>query len=120
MKYLKHFLYFIFALNLAFQSPNLMAQDSEMGLTKLSTEEEKRYREILDKPIDSSALNSTKINSYIEKDNASHILGELKLREANLIEWAKIDAEGKANLRTFYSFAGNYEEGEFKFEAQRA
>jgi CHAT domain-containing protein len=110
MKYLKHFLYFIFALNLAFHSSNLMAQDSDMGLTKLSTEEEKRYREILDKPIDSSALNSTKINSYIEKDNASHILGELKLREANLIEWAKIDAEGKANLRTFYSFAGNYEE----------
>ena len=63
MKYLKHFLYFIFALNLAFHSPNLMAQDSDMGLTKLSTEEEKRYREILDRPIDSSALNSSKIIS---------------------------------------------------------
>ena len=110
MKYLKHFLYFIFALNLAFHSPNLIAQDSEMGLTKLSTEEEKRYREILDKPIDSSALNSSKINAYIDKDNASHILGELKLREANLIEWAKIDGEGRLNLRGFYSITGNHHE----------
>ena len=86
------------------------AQDAEMGLTKLSIEEEKRYREILDKPIDSSALNSSKINSYIEKDNASHILGELKLREANLIEWAKIDGEGRLNLRGFYSITGNHHE----------
>ena len=61
MKYLKHFLYFIFALNLAFHAPNLMAQDSEMGLTKLSTEEEKRYREILEKPIDENQLNLKKL-----------------------------------------------------------
>ena len=78
MKYLKHFLYFIFALNLAFHTPNLTAQDSEMGLTKLSTEEEKRYREILDKPIDENQLNLKKIDAYKEKENAFLMLGEFK------------------------------------------
>jgi hypothetical protein len=66
MKHLKHLLYFIFALNLALHSPNLMAQDPEMGLTKLSKEDLAKYRQIIDDPIDQGLLNSTKIDLYIK------------------------------------------------------
>ena len=38
-----------------------------MGLSKLSTEEEQKYQQILDTPVDVNSLNTTKINRYSEK-----------------------------------------------------
>ena len=87
-----------------------MAQDSEMGLTKLSTEEEKRYREILEKPIDENQLNLKKIDAYKEKENAFLMLGETAGREANLIAWSKIDPDGKWSLRAYWGLMGKYED----------
>ena len=71
MKHLKHLLYFIFVLNLSLHSPNLMAQDPEMGLTKLSKEDLAKYRQIIDDPIDQSLLNLTKIDLHIKKGELS-------------------------------------------------
>ena len=68
---LKFLLAFVLAVSALFFSATSIAQDSEMGLAKLSAADEKRYREILEKPIDSGALNTARINAYIEKDNAS-------------------------------------------------
>ena len=86
------------------------AQDSEMGLTKLSTQEEKRYREILEKPIDENQLNLKKIDAYKEKENAFLMLGETAGREANLIAWSKIDPDGKWSLRAYWGLMGKYED----------
>ena len=82
------------------------AQDSEMGLAKLSAADEKRYREVLEKPIDSGALNTTRINAYKEKENAYLMLGETAGREENLVAWAKIEHDGKWSLRNYLTVMG--------------
>ena len=73
---LKFLLAFVLAVSALFFTATSFAQDSEMGLAKLSAADEKRYREILEKPIDLGALNTTRINSYKEKENAYLMLGE--------------------------------------------
>ena len=109
MKQLKHLLY-ILILGFAFHMPILLAQDADIGLAKLSAADEKRYREILEKPIDASALNTTKIQLYKEKQVASAMLGATQSTEEILKEWSKIDITGKWSLREFYSSAGRFEE----------
>jgi hypothetical protein len=59
MKHLKYLLGFA-VLSLIFHMPSVMAQDSEMGLAKLSAADESRYREILAIPTDPSWLNLKK------------------------------------------------------------
>ncbi len=110
MNYLKHLLYFIFAFNLVFHSPSLIAQDDETSLAKLSPAEESRYREILAKPIDQSLLIINKIQLYREKNTAAVMLQDFQSREENLKEWAKIDNDGKWNLRGYLSGAGRFED----------
>ena len=66
MKHLKCLLATL-VISFIFHMPSVMAQDSDMGLGKLSAADEKRYREILEKPIDLGALNTTRINSYKEE-----------------------------------------------------
>jgi len=90
--------------------PGVMAQDSDMGLGKLSAADESRYREILARPIDPSWLNLKKIQLYKEKQVAAAMLGDYKGREEDLIEWAKIDIDGKWNLRGYLSGIGKFEE----------
>jgi hypothetical protein len=51
--------------------PSVMAQDSDMGLAKLSAADESRYREILSRTVDPSWLNLKKIQSY--KKNKSQL-----------------------------------------------
>jgi deoxyhypusine synthase len=110
MKHLKHLLHLIFAFSLIFHLPSLMAQDSEIGLSKLSTEEEQKYQQILDTPVDVNSLNTTKINRYSEKAVAAIMLGNISKREEILLDWSNIDDEGKFNLRVFYSMMGRFEE----------
>ena len=81
----KFLLAFALAVSALFFSVPSFAQDSEMGLAKLSAADEKRYREILEKPIDESQLNLKKIDAYKEKENAYLMLGETAGREENLV-----------------------------------
>jgi len=97
-------------ISLIFHMPGVMAQDSDMGLGKLSAADESRYREILARPIDPSWLNLKKIQLYKEKQVAAAMLGDYKGREEDLIEWAKIDIDGKWNLRGYLSGIGKFEE----------
>jgi len=90
----KFLLVFALAVSALFFSAPSFAQDSEMGLAKLSAADEKRYQEILEKPIDENQLNLKKIDAYKEKENAFLMLGETAGREANLIAWSKIDPDG--------------------------
>ena len=106
----KFLLAFALAVSALFFSATSFAQDSEMGLAKLSAADEKRYREILEKPIDAGALNTTRINAYKEKENAYLMLGETAGREQNLDAWAKIDIAGKWSLRHYLTTMGRYEE----------
>ena len=109
MKHLKYLLGFA-VLSLILHMPSVMAQDSEMGLAKLSAADENRYREILEKPIDENQLNLKKIDAYKEKEHAFTMLGEDKGREENLIAWSKIDPDGKWSLRAYWGAMGKYEE----------
>ena len=86
------------------------AQDGELGLSKLSAEDEKRYREIVSKPIDESQLNLKKIAAYKEKEQAFIMLGENNGREENMIAWSKIDPDAKWSLRQYWSVMGRFEE----------
>ena len=106
----KFLLAFSIAVNALFFSAPSFAQDSEMGLAKLSAADEKRYREILEKPIDSGALNTTKITAYKEKENAYLMLGETAGREENLVAWAKTEHDGKWSLRNYLTVMGRFEE----------
>jgi CHAT domain-containing protein len=106
----KFLLAFALAVSALFFSSTSFAQDSEMGLAKLSAADEKRYREILEKPIDESQLNLKKIDAYKEKENAYLMLGETAGREENLVAWAKIDIAGKWSLRHYLTTMGRYEE----------
>ena len=96
---LKFLLAFVLAVSALFFNAPSFAQDSEMGLAKLSAADEKRYREILETPIDENQLNLKKIDAYKEKENAFLMLGEHKGREENLVAWSKIDPDGKWSLR---------------------
>ena len=106
----KFLLAFALAVSALFFSATSFAQDYEMGLAKLSAADEKRYREILEKPIDESQLNLKKIDAYKEKENAYLMLGETAGREENLVAWAKIDIAGKWSLRHYLTTMGRYEE----------
>jgi CHAT domain-containing protein len=61
-------------------------------------------------PTDPSWLNLKKIQSYKEKQVAAAMLGDYQGREENLIEWSKIDIDGKWNLRGYLSGIGKFEE----------
>jgi CHAT domain-containing protein len=106
----KFLLVFALAVSALFFSSTSFAQDSEMGLAKLSAADEKRYREILSKPVDAGALNTTRINAYKEKENAYLMLGETAGREENLVAWAKIEHDGKWSLRNYLTVMGRFEE----------
>jgi tetratricopeptide (TPR) repeat protein len=106
----KFLLVFALAVSALFFSAPSFAQDSEMGLAKLSAADEKRYREILEKPIDENQLNLKKIDAYKEKENAFLMLGETAGREENLIAWSKIDPDGKWSLRAYWGLTGKYED----------
>jgi len=97
-------------LSFIFYTPSVIAQDSEMGLAKLSAQDEKRYRDILATPIDDSQLNLKKIDAHKEKENAFSMLGEDKGREENLIAWSKIDPDGKWSLRGYWALMGKFED----------
>ena len=86
------------------------AQDFDTGLAKLSAVDESRYREILARPVDPSWLNLKKIQLYKEKQVAAAMLGDYQGREENLLEWAKIDIDGKWNLRGYLSALGRFDE----------
>ena len=79
-------------------------------MAKLSSEDENRYREILSRPVDPSWLNLKKIQLYKEKQVAAAMLGDFQGREENLVEWSKIDIDGKWNLRGYLSSVGRFEE----------
>ena len=106
----KFLIAFAIAFPALFLCAHSFAQDSEMGLAKLSAADESRYREILDKPIDENQLNLKKIDAYKEKEQAFNMLGEDKGREANLIAWSKIDPDGKWSLRGYWALMGKYED----------
>jgi len=106
----KFLLAFALAVSALFFSVPSFAQDSEMGLAKLSAADEKRYREILEKPIDENQLNLKKIDAYKEKEHAFSMLGEDKGREENLIAWSKIDPDGKWSLRGYWGAMGKYDD----------
>ena len=95
---------------LLMQPLTALAQDGELGLSKLSAEDEKRYREIVSKPIDESQLNLKKIAAHKEKEQAFIMLGESEGREENMIAWAKVDPEAKWTLRQYWSMMGRYED----------
>ncbi|MEY4341671.1 MAG: hypothetical protein RL541_1175, partial [Pseudomonadota bacterium] len=98
------------ALGFLFFQVNSFAQDSEFGLTKLTADQEKSYREIIGKPIDEGLLNLKKIDAYKEKEHAFHMLGEFKGREENLIAWSKVDPEAKWSLRAYWAMMGKYDD----------
>ena len=52
----KFLLAFVLSVSALFFNAPSFAQDSEMGLAKLSAADEKRYREILKNPIDETNL----------------------------------------------------------------
>ena len=106
----KFLIAFAIAFPALFLCAHSFAQDSEMGLAKLSVADESRYREILARPIDPSWLNLKKIQLYKEKQVAAAMLGDFTGREENLIEWAKIDIDGKWNLRGYLSALGRFDE----------
>jgi tetratricopeptide (TPR) repeat protein len=106
----KFLLVFVLAVSALFFNTPSFAQDAEMGLTKLSKQDEAKYRQIIDAPIDQSLLNSTKIDLYIKKEVAAIMLGDQIFREKNLVEWAKIDTTAKMPLRNFYSNLGRHED----------
>lgn len=110
MKHLKKFIHIIFALSLIFHLPSLIAQDSEMGLLKLSKQDEEKYRKIIDDPIGQSLLNSEKIDLFIKKEVAAITLGDEVFREKNLLEWIKIDVTAKIALHRLYSRVGRHED----------
>ena len=60
----KFLLAFALAVSALFFSSTSFAQDSEMGLAKLSAADESRYREILNRTVDPSWLNLKKIQLY--------------------------------------------------------
>ena len=97
-------------LNLMLCSQNSVAQDIDTGFSKLSHQDERRYREILDKPVDAGWLNIKKILLYKEKRVAAEMLGDRQGLEENLREWAQIDIDGKWNLRSYLSSMGRFEE----------
>ena len=104
----KFLLAFALAVSALFFSATSFAQDTEMGLTKLTKEDVEKYRQIIDAPVDQSLLNSTKIDLYIKKEVAAIMLGDQISREKNLLEWIKIDATAKVSLRRLYSNSGNH------------
>ena len=110
MKYLINsvVIFFIVSLSVGISAAN--AQDVEAGLSQLTEEQEKNYREILDKPVDPNLLNSGKIQLYKQKQVAAAMLGVTQSTEENLKEWSKLDIAGKWSLREFYSAAGRFEE----------
>jgi len=95
---------------LLFQTAVSFAQDAEVGLAKLSAQDEKRYRDILATPIDESQLNLKKIAAHKEKEHAFNMLGENSGREENLLVWSKIDPDGKWSLRQFWSMMGKFDD----------
>ena len=110
MKSRKILVLFGLVLNLAICSQNSIAQDIDTGFSKLSHQDERRYREILDKPVDPGWLNIKKILLYKEKRVAAEMLGDRQGLEENLREWAQIDIDGKWNLRSYLSSMGRFEE----------
>ena len=106
----KFLLAFALAVSALFFSATSFAQDSEMGLAKLSAADEKRYREILEKPMDENQLNLKKIDAYKEKENAYLMLGETAGREENLVAWSKIDPDGKWSLRAYWLEMGRHDD----------
>jgi CHAT domain-containing protein/Tfp pilus assembly protein PilF len=100
------FLFYGFLFNSTFS----FAQDVEVGLAKLSAQDEKRYREILATPVDESQLNLKKIVAHKEKEHAFAMLGESNGREQNLLAWSKIDPEGKWSLRQYWSVMGKFDD----------
>ena len=106
----KFLIAFAIAFSTVFINSLSFAQDSDMGLAKLSAADESRYREILARPIDPSWLNLKKIQLYKEKQVAAAMLGDFTGREENLTEWAKIDIDGKWNLRGYLSGIGRFDE----------
>ncbi|MEY4017046.1 MAG: hypothetical protein RLZZ189_844, partial [Pseudomonadota bacterium] len=106
----KFLLAFALAVSALFFSATSFAQDTEMGLTKLTKEDVEKYRQIIDAPVDQSLLNSTKIDLYIKKEVAAIMLGDQISREKNLLEWIKIDATAKVSLRRLYSNSGRHED----------
>ena len=110
MIHIKRLIHLIFLINLVIYLPCLFAQDTEMGLTKLSNQEEAKYRQIIETPIDPSLLNLAKIDLHIKKEVAAIMLGDQAFRERNLIEWSKIDTTAKMSLRNFYSNMGRHED----------
>ena len=106
----KFLLAFALAVSALFFSATSFAQDTEMGLTKLTKEDVEKYRQIIDAPVDQSLLNSTKIDLYIKKEVAAIMLGDQISREKTLLEWIKIDATAKVSLRRLYSNSGRHED----------
>ena len=84
MKHLKCLLATL-VISLICHMPSVMAQDSDMGLGKLSAADESSYREILARPIDPSWLNLKKIQLYKEKQVAAAMLGDYQGREKDFI-----------------------------------
>ena len=89
---------------------NSYAQDAQISLGQLSREDEQKYQQILNTPVDPNTLNRTKINLFSQKDLAAIMLGNTNKREEILKDWSKLDDEGKLNLRKFYSAMGRFEE----------
>ncbi|MDO9278517.1 MAG: CHAT domain-containing protein [Polaromonas sp.] len=78
---------------------NVQAQLAEEPVTSLSEPETLRLRQILDTPMDSTALKVTKIAQFREKDLAAFKLGDIVSRESNARAWALVDpGDGKWSL----------------------
>lgn len=77
------------------------AQTVDGQQLQLPAEEIARLRKIIDTPIDANALNERKIEQYRLKESAAWRLGDARLREQFLREFAEISDDGKWTLRDF-------------------
>ena len=88
----------------------LSAQELMEPIARLSPEQQQKLRAVLEEPVDPNSLYATQIEVHKRKEQAAILLGDFRVREKNLIEWAKIDADGKWGLRSFWSGIGKREE----------
>jgi CHAT domain-containing protein len=81
--------------------PAAWAQDDEGQRLQLPADEVARLRSIIETPIDPNALKERKVEQYRLKESAAWKLGDMKLREQFLREFAEIADDGKWTLRDF-------------------
>lgn len=91
----------LLVLGVSLVGPLALAQDDEGQRLQLPADEVARLRVIIDTPIDPGTLKERKVELYRLKESAAWKLGDMKLREQFLREFAELGDDGKWTLRDF-------------------